>query len=364
MKKYLIFLTLFLTIIVLTLLFFVNRSSTISKKEINFAIDDTASIVRIFLADKEGNTVLLERSTQNIWYVNNYLAQKDVINNFLKTLMYVTVRAPVSLSARDNVIRHMASFGIKVEIYQKKFFIDLPWLQLFPRIKKTRCYYVGDNTQDNSGTYMIMENSQNPYITYIPGFYGFLHSRYSTNLFDWRDHTIFNYLLTDIKEVELIHKQNFEKSFRIENIDNKNFQVVDLTTNKPIDNMDTLRVISYLNGFYDTRFEYFIKNNLLMDSLLKTEPFYNLTLISKQNDTIEIKAYLKPNEYDKEQLEARFFDASDYPWDRERMWAIVGNPPELVAIQYFVFGRLWKPIDFFRKGYREKILEDLEIHEF
>lgn len=364
MKKHIIYLALLLGVVAIAVLVFANRSSTLAQRETNFAVFDTSSIVRIFMADKQGNSVLLERNEQNIWYVNKeHLAQQSVVKEFLRTLMYVTVRAPVAISSRDNVIRYIASFGTKVEIYQKKYLIDLWGIQLFPRVKKIKCYYVGDNTQDNSGTYMIMEGSQNPYITYIPGFYGFLHTRYSTNPYEWRDHTIFNHLLTDIKSVQLIHTQDPEKSFQIENPDNKNFVVYTLKDGRPLKDMDTLKVITYLNSFYDARFEYFVKDNILKDSLLRIEPSYHLTLVSKQNDTIELKAYLKPNEYDEEQLQARFFETSDYPWDRERLWAIVGNPPEVVVIQYFVFGRILKPIDFFRKGYKEKLLEGITIYE-
>ena len=126
-------------------------------------------------------------------------------------------------------------------------------------------------------------------------------------------------------------------------------------------------MINYLSGFYDARFEYFVDDptKSVRDSLLELVPFQQLTVVPKTGKPISMNTYLKPNELDEEQLEARFFETSDYPWDRERMWAFIGEDEkqELVSIQYFVFGRILKPIHFFMPDYQGVTLEGIQIFE-
>jgi hypothetical protein len=66
----------------------------------------------------------------------------------------------------------MAAKSTKIEIYSKG--------------EKVKQYYVGHATQDNTGTYMLLtnpetdKNYEEPFITHIPGFEGFLSTRYLT----------------------------------------------------------------------------------------------------------------------------------------------------------------------------------------
>jgi hypothetical protein len=365
MKKYLLYIVIVLAVAAIILLI-TERKSTFYDDDKDFAIIDTASVTRIFMADMDGRSVLLARGEDGIWTANKeYNAQPDMIRQFLRTLMYISVRGPVGTAGRDNVIRYMASHGTKVEIYQNKYLINFWGLRLFQREKLTKTYYVGDNTQDNSGTYMKMEKSDYPFVTYIPGFKGFLHTRYSTNVHDWRDHTVFNFFLKDIESVSMIYPNEPHKSFFIENPDNFDFKLLSVEQNEYIHRYDTVRMINYLSGFFDARFEYIIDDpvNQLRDSLLALEPFQILTVQPRNGKAVQLITYLKPNELTEEEMLARFFETSDYPWDRERMWAFVNNGKDLVSLQYFVFGRILKPIHYFLSEYRDISMEGVQIYE-
>ena len=65
-----------------------------------FAIADTSSISKIFIADKDGFQALLERVPgQRYWSLNgNYLARKDAVDLLLKTFKRVKVQSPVALA--------------------------------------------------------------------------------------------------------------------------------------------------------------------------------------------------------------------------------------------------------------------------
>jgi len=104
-----------------------------------------------------------------------------------------------------------------------------------------------------------------------------------------------------------------------------------------------------MSGFFDTRFEYIINDENLFDSLKSIEPYQEIILQPKNNKPITVSLYLKPNLLTPEEMEARHFDNPDYPWDRERIWAIINDGKDLVSLQYFVFDRILRPIEFFKK---------------
>ena len=61
----------------------------------------------------------------------------------------------------------------------------------------SKTYYVGGESKDMIGSYMLLENSNRAFVVYIPGFNGFLAPRFtidgtkvSSDL--WRDRTIFS----------------------------------------------------------------------------------------------------------------------------------------------------------------------------
>jgi hypothetical protein len=366
MKRKYLFIVVLLLIALVGVLVLSETSSTFTSGEKDFAIYDTAAVTKIFMADMDGSTVLLDRGDSDIWSVNNkYPAQKDMVKQFLRTLMYISVRGPVGTGAKDNVIRYMASHGIKVEIYQEKYLIDFLGIQLFKREKLTKTYYVGDNTMDNSGTYMKMADSDTPFIVYIPGFKGFLHTRFSTNPHEWRDHTVFNFFMKDIQSISMVYPQEPEKSFSIENPNDRDFILKSAENNSPIASYDTIRMINYMSGFYDARFERLINDpaGAIRDSLLALEPFQILVVTPKNGKAVEMATYLIPNSLTEEEQEARYFESTTYPWDRERMYAFINGGEDLVSIQYFVFARILKPIQFFSTDYRDVTIEGLSMYE-
>jgi len=199
-----IILVIVLAAITVFLLLFKNHTNTLDKKFSNFAVDDTASITKVFMADKDNNTVTLKRLSPANWIINDqYTASKDAMNMLLKTLMSIEVKEPVSKAGTNQVIKLLATNSTKVEIYQKVYRINLfDKIKLFPHEKNTLTYYVGCATQNNMGTYMLIEGAKTPYITFIFGFNGFLTTRYSTLVKDWRDHTILNLKYKQVKSIQ------------------------------------------------------------------------------------------------------------------------------------------------------------------
>lgn len=347
-KKYIIAALLLILAGIVTLILWKKQSDgTLNPGEKDFAIADTSTVTKVFLADKKNRTVLLQKQENSAWKLNDkFEAQPNMINELLRTFMYVSVKAPVPRSMKDNVVKRLASFGIKVEIYAKTPWINLWGFKLFERERLIRTYYVGDNTMDNTGTFMMMEGSDQPYITYIPGFNGFLQTRYSTKEYDWRDHSVFNYSIPEIAKVKVEYPGMPENSFMIENNPGSNYKVYN-GNGQILGGIDTNKVVSYLSSFTEVKFETFLNelDKTKADSLLSQPVFAKISVLPvKQSNWKEITFFRIKSPEGTVDL---FGEKLEY--DRERLHAIT-KEDGLIICQYFVFGSLFRQLGDFVKS--------------
>jgi hypothetical protein len=328
-------------------LFITSSYSTLRKEVSDFSIQDTASVTKIFLADKNNNEVMLERSVDGGWLVNGKsLAQQAKINSFLKTLKDIEVKSPVPIAARSNVITRMAVIAKKIEIYQVKPMINIfNKIKLFPGEKLAKTYYIGDVTQDNLGTYMLMEGADEPYIVHIPGFRGFVATRYSTVIADWRDYTVFSTPINEIRSVKVEFPQAPSDSYEFDVADSRNITLKSLPGGQVVNNYDTLRVLNFLTGFEDIRFESLLAHLIekeFIDSVSASIPKTIITLTDLEGEENRVKIFTKKG------FAAVYSGdgATMEPYDLDRAYALVNDDEDFVLIQYFVFDRVTRPLGF------------------
>jgi hypothetical protein len=205
-KKELFYLALIILMAALIWFLSTDKKSTISVEN-NFAISDTASISKIFIADRNGTTITLNRNKKN-WVVNNkYGVRKSAINTILTTINQIKIQRPVSKDAFDNVIKNLATTGVKIEIYTNQ---ETP----------NKIYTIGSSTANHLGTYMFLSGSETPFVVHIPSFNGFLSPRYGIqgnkiSEKDWRTTNIFSLKAEKIARVIVNHIQQPEKSFTL-----------------------------------------------------------------------------------------------------------------------------------------------------
>lgn len=328
-------------------LFITNSYTTLRKDVSDFSIQDTAAVTKIFLADKNNNEVLLQRSPEG-WLVDGkYTAQQAKISSFLKTLKDLEVRSPVPLAARNNVITRMAVIAKKVEIYQVKPRINLfDKIKLFPREKLVKVYYVGDVTQDNQGTFMLMEGAEEPYVVHIPGFRGFVSTRYSTVKADWRDYTVFRTPINKIQSVKVEFPFHPEMAYEFDIRDNQNILLRALSDKRVIEGYDTIRVLNFLTAFEDLRFESLLAHLIekeFIDSVEASVPKTIITLTDREGDVNQVKIFSKKGFAPVYSADG----ATMEPLDLDRAYALVNDEEDFVLIQYFVFDRVTRTLGFF-----------------
>jgi len=337
--------------IVLAVVIFSGKGySTLEDRESNFAVSDTARITKIFIADKSENAVLLTRNNSG-WMVNrDHRANTGLVDILLGTIKKLKVKTPVSLAAHDNVVRRMSAIGRKVEVYQTAYRVNLfDKLKLFEYEKLVRVFYVGDATQNNLGTYMLIENAERPYIVYIPSFRGYLTERFTPIPDNWKSHVIFNKRLADIKSIQLEFGREPEEDFKVDVVDAfGNYTITALQNNRIVESYDTLKLLNFLTSFSDLRYESRL-NNLMspfkMDSIIQSPPLYELTLVDQNNEAVYVKMFEKESAYTK----GTGLMVEPITTDFDRLYGLINDGDDFVLLQYYVFDKVLRPLSYYEK---------------
>ena len=339
-----------LLVVIAGVLIWNNRYiSTNRGEESNFQVWDTASITKIYLADRKERESLLEREPQG-WVLNGtYRAHPKQVQYLLTTLYKIRIKMPVSKASHDNIVKQLASQSTKVEIYQ-----NVPRINLFNKVKlfyhekRTKVFYVGDATMDSSGTFMLKEGADKAYIVYIPSFRGFITTRFTANPDDWRDHTVFHENMADIQSVAIEFNEDPEGSFRIDNMGKHQYKLTRLSDNKDLP-YDTLKVINFMSSFGDLRFEALFTNSLpqeRIDSITSSPYVHHVILTDKEGNTQDMKTFKKLV------MNGVTDFGGDYgEVDHDRMYALIEGGKDFVLIQNYVFDKVLHDVRYFEAGH-------------
>lgn len=325
-----------------------NTYSTLENGDAAFAVADTSTVTKVYIANKNENEVLLSRSTKGWTLDGNYNANQMMIDQMLGTLKRLKVKAPVSLAKHDNVVRRMAAVSTKVEIYQMVFRINLfNKIKFFEHEKLTKVFYVGGSTQDNLGTYMLMEGGERPYIVFLPSHRGYISTRFSPIQDDWKSHVVFNNNLSEIQSVRLTFGREPENSFRIDVVDGRgNYQLTELLTGNQMDSYDTLKLLNFLTSFRDLRYETRlnnIKSVVAIDSIVNSPSLYELTLVDQKQDTTYVKMFEKRET----SMEDSGMELIFIPVDHDRFYGLINDGEDFVLMQYYSYDKVLKPLSYY-----------------
>ena len=332
--------------------------TTIQGEAADFQVWDTATVSKFYLADRHNNESLLERQPDGTWMLNGtYKAHSKQVQALLSTLYKVRIKMPVSRASHDNIIKQLAVSSTKVEVYQIVPRINLfNRIKLFPHEKRTKVFYVGDATKDSSGTFMLKEGAEKAYIVYIPGFRGFITTRFTAQPDDWRDHGIFSANMVDIQSLSVEFNREPQSSFKIENTGRHQYVMTRLVDNSPVA-FDTMKVINLMSSFNDLRFETLL-NNIIpqqrIDSIKQSPYLHRVTLTKKDGTVTQMttfeKAVTSTAILEFEGLVDEEGNPLD-PIDHDRMYGLVNDGRDFVLIQYYVFDKVLNPAEYYEAGH-------------
>jgi hypothetical protein len=325
-------------VLVITLTINSKQTATIKQELRDFAVDDTSSVNKIFLADMRGVTSTLEKKDGG-WIVNGkYPVSESRIQTLLMTIKRLDVKHPVAIAAKENVLRELSAEGVKVEIFSND--------------KKIKTYYVGGTTPSEEGTYMMLENSSAPFVVHIPGFRGYLNSRYFTEERDWRTRQLFVYHPSEVKEIKVEYTQQPQHSFSLKARDaHGNFEVSPLGPSRALI-PDDLLLKSYVVGLRTQHFEDFVHpgSGIKADSVFATSPIA-LVEVTTANEIRKLRVYNRLADRSSKGIE-NILDIQENPViDPEKLLVIFEDRPhELMQVQYLTFGNLLRKYQDFAEN--------------
>jgi Domain of unknown function (DUF4340) len=335
MKQNKIILVVFLVLCLVAGYFLFTKNGSTLKGELkDFAFADTASVTRIFMADKDGRRVTLVRQPEGHWVVNEkFTARKDAIDNLLYTIKAVEVKSPVGKNLYNNTMKLMAAKSVKVEVYVGN--------------EAVKTYYVGHPTMDNLGTFMYLEGSTVPFITHIPGFNGFLSTRYFASEAEWRDKSVFRLDPRKITAIQIDEFSRPERSFTMQRAVDSTYTLIRTKENTPVLPLDINKVRAFLSAFSETYFERIDLDvpKARRDSVLNVGPFAAIRVKTYDNRTVSLTCYRKPvTSQSRLQID---LSGQELPFDYDRFYALMNGDSTFVVCQYFHFDRILKdPLNF------------------
>ncbi len=324
-----------------TCIYFVMNSGkgTVRKELRDFAFADTTSVSKIFLADKTLKQVTLTKNADGTWTVNGkFKARQDAITNLLRTIHGISVREPVGNKAKEYIVKSLITGSIKCEVYVGN---DIK-----------RLYYIGSETPDQLGTYMLLadpssgENSTEPFVMEIKGFNGYLTTRYSPDQNEWRDKSAFACYVPDIRSVKVEHLGEPQNSFIVTQSPSMEYGLQSVTGQKL--NFDTTQVRQYLSYYIRLGFMDFITDmdKAKKDSILRSPAAHTITLQDATGKKNVVKLYLKEGDGVLEQDTSK---QNGQTYDVDNMYALVNEGQDFVLVQYFVFGKLLQTPEYFTR---------------
>lgn len=339
MKNNKVFIALAVALIAIAAFIYISKNSVkqgtidgIKGAKSDFAIKDTKTIDKIFMVSADGKSVTLTKK-DTIWEVNGeYNARPDNVKLLLKTFRRIDVRSPVPKAAFNNIIKQIATGATKVEIYQGEE-------------KPSKIYYVGSATNDNQGTYMILETdgvkSTVPFIMYIPGKYGYLSSRFFTEADQWRDAVVFKSAPENIERISVQFHQTPEDSYTINNKNGKfslsaagSDEVLNIIPEQLKDYVDRYNKIYYEMIDIESKPE-------RLDSIISSPPFITIK-VNELNGEVN-KIVLRRMTNFRRTMD---HDGSEFEFDVDRMYGYL-NDKLYTYVQYATFDKITLPKSYF-----------------
>lgn len=318
--------------------FIVNNNkdaSTITGSDSDFAIEDIDRIHKIFLADKQGNAATLIKENGEWQYLNpegkKYDVRPAALELLLETVQKVEVRYVVLEAAMKVAVNNLSTNGKKIEFYDKDG-------------KRFKTYYVGGPSGDQQGTYMVMENSNQPYVTHLKFWEGFLTDRYELKEKNWRDKTVLGFKNEEIKSIQIDYTLQQSNSFLLKQVSEGKFEVEPLypSTKKIPTEVLHQKALSYLYNYEHLVAEAFENKNPNLASVLEKVPFATVKVTTNAGlvKTVKFIPVIEQVEIDETT------EASSRP-AVQRYFAFVNGNEDVYLVQGLLFNKIFWGYDFF-----------------
>jgi hypothetical protein len=322
MKKNVVYLVVFIILLAVAGYLLMQREgkSTLKRTQnYDFTIKDTAAVDKIIISDKRPSKVTLTR-TKRGWMVDGEsLARRDAIQTLLLTLNRMEMRNFLPERLKETAIKRMAVHGKKVEVFKNG--------------EPFKTFYVGTESQDEMATYMMIEGSDAPYAVSIPGFNGFLSTRFFANGDLWRSRTIFATPSSRIRKLEVLYPEDPKVSFEVNRFSADSLYIKRVASGEIMQPVNKVNLKLFLSTFEKLSYEGAIVSTDAIyakrDSLLASTPAFVISLTDTEGSEKTLTAF-----HIKAAPEMAGEDGLPLDYDPDRLHAFI-NKEKMVLVQYY-----------------------------
>ena len=284
MKRSILLLILFLILTAVVLYTFVIKGDT--KNEIpyaqDFAIENVDDIHQVFIVHRDGKQIKLERGPK-FWTVNgDFRARESAINLMLQTTREMKVKYIPPEAMLPRIQENLATKGMKITYFDKQG-------------KPMKTFYMGSGDNSGYGTFMVMENSDDPFAVHVPGFVGGLRARFRLTEEEWRDRHIFDLRLRIPQSVVMQYPAQSDKSFELKKVGRK-YEITLLESGETITIEKKELAEVYLKSFGKLIAESIESGHPRKDSIIQSNPFCMIDFDQGSDDALHYVVFPDYNE--------------------------------------------------------------------
>lgn len=316
---------------------FDKEEAAFPESEAGFQVKDTNAIGTIFLSVPAGQSILLNH-TDSGWILNKkYPVLQQTLSTLFTTLYLQKPLYPTPENAHNRVIRQMAGNGIKVELYDRKG-------------KEMKVFYVGSEVHNYEGTTMLMQGAQRPYVVRMGEFIGLINSRYSVDIDNWRDRTIINFPVEDIRTVSITYPDAPLNSFTVKQ-NNGSYDVAVDDGIKGTQSVNNRRVKLFLGFFQNVVCEGYINGEQGLDSIIASVPLRcAIDITTQQGRHQHLDVYWMPKSQRSKNTDTLRDRQVPVGFDIDRYYAVGNNGQDTMIIQEYSFNKIFrKAYEFYQK---------------
>lgn len=303
-----------------------------TEKEKDFKVENFEDVTEINITDRMGKNMNLKK-VDDKWLLNDKYPVRELLFEEMKeALTKMEAYSPVPNIGKNTIVQQMVSEAVKVEVFKGR--------------KKDKVIYVGGPNLQNNASHMYLEidgkSSKQIYNVGIPGFRGYLTTRFLINENEWRSKEIFSYLPSEVKTVEVKYfKETGYENFILTNEKN-NFTIETDGKKMSGEDLNLSNIVNYLKMFENQQVMSYVfseaADKTLKDSLLVVNKFAEFSLTDQTNKTQKITIVDMPlNESSKQQYDA---NGDPMAYDVDYKFVIFGEKSEWGVITNERFGRL------------------------
>jgi len=176
--------------------------------ETDFKITSPEQIASIEIY-RQGNLEQTLSKTKQGWSINQkYSVRPDAMDNILRILPDLRVMYHPPAAAWENMVRAINDQGVTLVFNGTSG-------------QKIKSFSLGGTTNDERGTYALMEGATKPYVIHVPGFDGSLASRFIMGENEWRDRMIFKETKEDLIRIKVRYPEQPGSGFELEKVEGK-----------------------------------------------------------------------------------------------------------------------------------------------